>query len=321
MFRVFRSLDEIGPQAPPCAVSIGNFDGVHAGHRRLLRRNIELARERGLTPSALTFHPHPTKVVAPARAPRLLTTIEQRLELIAATGIEQVFVIPFDRHFSQMSPEEFVRGVLVEKVNARAVLVGANFHFGRGQSGHVDTLRTLGEQHGFYTEIVPPVTVRGRIVSSTEVRRLIEAGSVSFAARLLERPYALEGVVVKGQGIGSKQTVPTLNLDTAAEVLPAHGVYITRTLDLDGDRSRPSITNVGMRPTFQGDHLTIETYLLRPLAGQTPERIRVEFLRRVRDEKKFDNAEALKSQILRDVARAEAFFRRFEAFRSSARGV
>jgi riboflavin kinase/FMN adenylyltransferase len=246
----------------------------------------------------------------------LLTTIEQRLELIASTGVEQVFVLPFDRHLAQMTPEEFVRGILIDRIGARAVLVGENFHFGRGQSGHVDTLERLGRECGITVETVPAVVVRGRVVSSTEVRRLIEAGSVSFAARLLERPYALEGNVVRGHGIGSKQTVPTLNLDTPAEVLPARGVYITYTHDLQSVRAWPSITNIGFRPTFNGDRLTIETFLLSSVDGDAPHRIRVEFLRRVREERKFESAEALKTQIMRDVGRAQAFFRRVAEVRS-----
>jgi riboflavin kinase/FMN adenylyltransferase len=191
------------------------------------------------------------------------------------------------------------------------VLVGENFRFGSKQAGNIETLKQLGEKYGFQVEIMPSHIVRGQVASSTAVRDLITAGEVSKACRLLGRPYAVEGRVVSGHGIGSKQTVPTLNLDTAAEVLPARGVYITRTHDLDeAGRSWPSITNAGYRPTFDGDVLTIETFLLRGLGGETPSRIRVEFLRRVRDERKFESPEALKAQILRDVGRAQAYFRR-----------
>ena len=315
MVRVYRSLDEIGPEARNATVSIGNFDGVHEGHRVLPRRNLEISRQMGTTPSVLTFDPHPTKVVAPHRAPRLLTTVDQRAELLGREGIEQVFVLPFDRGFSQLRPDEFVRTVLVDAIGARAVLVGDNFHFGHKQAGTVETLRALGDQFGFRVEIVGGVTLRGRFVSSTSIREAIEAGAVSAAGRLLGRPYSLEGAVVSGFGIGSKQTVPTLNLDTQAEVLPARGVYITRTHDLDQPaRHWPSITNAGFRPTFEGDRLTIETYLLAPLVGDTPKRIRVEFLRRVREERKFESPEALKAQILRDVGRAQAYFRRVSRF-------
>ena len=305
--RVFRSLEAIVPDARVCVVSVGNFDGVHAGHRQLLKRNLELSQQHGWKPSVLTFDPHPTKVVAPQRAPRLLTTIEERLRLIESEGIEQAFVLPFDTTFSQQSPQDFIQHVLVESIGARAVLVGGNFHFGHKQAGNTETLRSATS---FLTEVVPAVTVRGRLVSSTEIRTLIEAGDVSLAARLLLRPYALEGEVVSGFGIGSKQTVPTLNLATMAEIVPARGVYITRTLDLKSDRTWPSITNVGTRPTFDGDSQTIETYLLEPLTGETPRSIRVEFLRWVREERRFDSPEALRSQILSDVRRAQAYHRR-----------
>ncbi len=309
--RVSRLLDAIQPDARGSSVSIGNFDGVHQGHKQLLRRNLALAWAGGYTPSVLTFDPHPTHVVAPERAPKLISTMQQRLELIAAEGIEQTFVLPFDRAFASMDPEEFVRHVLVDGIGARAVLVGDNFRFGAKQAGNVATLLELGERFGFHTEVVPCVRVRGRVASSTAVRQLITSGQVSAACRMLGRPYALEGRVVSGFGIGSKQTVPTLNLDTAAEVLPANGVYITRTHDLD-DASRvwPSITNVGMRPTFNGESLTIETFLLAPLNDPVPTRIRVELLRFVRQERRFNSPDELKQQIFRDVGRANAYFRR-----------
>jgi riboflavin kinase/FMN adenylyltransferase len=313
MFRVYRSLGEIGPEARPSAVSIGNFDGMHAGHRRLLARNLELAREHRSIPSALTFEPHPARVVAPHRAPKLLTTTEQRLELIRAAGIEQVFVLPFDERFSEFTPLQFARDVLIAACGARVVLVGDNFRFGHRKAGTVEALRHFGERLGFVTEIVPAVVIRGHVVSSTAIRQLLEKGAVSAACRLLGRPYWIEGTVVRGFGIGAKQTVPTINLDTSAEVIPERGVYISRTHDRDGGRSWPSITNIGVRPTFGGETQTVETFLLAPLEGPTPQHIRLEFLRRVREERKFESPAALKQQIMRDVARAQAWFRRTDA--------
>jgi riboflavin kinase/FMN adenylyltransferase len=309
--RVFRSLDEVPPNFGPSALTIGNFDGVHAGHRRILRRVKEVAVERGLKASVLTFNPHPSKVVAPARAPRLMSSADQRCALMREEGIEQVLIMPFDRHVAHLTPEQFVEQVLVQKLGVREVVLGHDFCFGYKQSGNVRVLQELGRKYGFTTEEVKAVTVRGRLVSSTALRQLIEAGRVSQAARLLERPYTLEGEVVAGRGVGSKQTVPTLNLATDTEVLPASGVYVTRTHDLDGGRWWPSVTNVGYRPTF-GDsrELSIETFLLEPLAGETPRRIRVEFLWRVRDERQFPDAQALKRQILRDAGVAQAYFRR-----------
>ncbi|HLJ18003.1 MAG TPA: bifunctional riboflavin kinase/FAD synthetase [Bryobacteraceae bacterium] len=313
-FRLYRSLDEARANFPPSVLTIGNFDGVHVGHRAILGRVVAIGREHGWKPSVLTFDPHPTKIVAPARAPRLLTTLEQRCALFAGAGIEQVLALPFTAEIARLTPEEFVSSILDRALGACAVLVGDNFRFGHRQAGDTARLSELGREHGFFVEIVPAISLRGRIASSSEIRRLIGDGNVSLACRLLQRPYALEGDVVPGHGVGSRQTVPTLNLKTQAEVLPLRGVYITRTADLDSQRQWPSISNVGYRPTFGGDdELSIETFLLAPLEGPTPGCIKLEFLRRIREERKFESPEALKIQILHDVARAQTYFRRLEA--------
>ncbi len=312
-FRVFRSLDAVPADFGPSALTIGNFDGVHVGHRAILRRVKEVAAARGLKPSVLTFDPHPSKVVNPARAPRLMTTPEQRCALMREEGIEQVFILPFNLAVAQLTPEQFVERVLVEKLGVRAVLVGHDFCFAYKQSGNVRVLRELGAKYGFTTEEVKAVMLRGHLVSSTSLRVLIETGRLAQAARLLGRPYGLEGEVVAGRGVGSKQTVPTLNLATQTEVLPATGVYVTATRDLEGGRIWPSVTNVGHRPTFgEGQEISIETFLLELLAGATPRRIRVDFLRRVREERQFPDAQALKQQILRDAGRAQTYFRRLK---------
>jgi len=295
------------------ALTIGNFDGVHEGHRHLLHRVIELAKERDLTPAVLTFDPHPTKVVAPDRAPRLLSTIDERLSLIHREGVTDVTVLPFTKALAMLFPHEFVEQIVVNQLHAGLVLVGSNFHFGYKKSGDVKTLAELGDRYGFETHIVPAVHKRGRVVSSSTIRRLIDEGSVAMAGRLLARPYALTGEVVSGHGIGRAQTVPTLNLRTAAEVIPARGVYITRTRDLDSNAAWNSITNVGVRPTFGGGDLSIETFLLSQFDGAAPARISVEFLRRVREERTFGSPEALKTQIMKDAGRAQAFFRRLRA--------
>ena len=292
------------------ALTIGNLDGVHAGHREILHRVVTLARERGWKPSVLTFDPHPARVVAPERAPRLLTTPEERIRLMREEGIEQVLILPFTHELAAFSPERFVREIVVERLEARAVLVGDNFRFGHEHAGDTRLLAELGRRYEFLVEAVPAIRMRGRVVSSSEVRRLIDGGNVALAGRLLARPYALEGDVVSGQGIGSKQTVPTLNLAPAAEVMPARGVYVTRTSDARSGRRWISVTNIGTRPTFGGDSVTVETFLLDPLEGASPRAIRVEFLKRLREERRFEDAAALKAQILRDVARAQAYFRR-----------
>jgi riboflavin kinase/FMN adenylyltransferase len=304
-------------------LTIGKFDGVHSGHAFLLGQVAAIASERGLQPAVMTFDPHPVCIIAPGRAPRPLISLEERCQKIRALGIEEVFILPFTQEISKLSPEEFVSRYLRDRLHARVVMVGRNFRFGYKQAGDPDVLTTLGERYGFETRMVEAVKLRGLIVSASEVRRRVEAGEVSLAARLLGRPYALAGEVVAGQGIGSRQTVPTLNLHTSSEVLPRDGVYITRTHDLDADRSWNSITNIGMRPTFDGHTRTIETFLLLAPGemagwGSAPQRIRVDLLRRVREERKFATPEDLKRQILRDVERAQAYFRRVARWVCSA---
>ena len=316
---IYRSLEEVPLDFGPCAITIGNFDGVHKGHRQIMRRVRAIALEHGWKSAVLTFDPHPSKLVAPDRAPRLLTTPEQRARLMLEQGIDEVLILPFTPEIAKLTPEEFVRNILADKLNARAVLVGDNFRFGHRAAGDAETMDELGGKYSFSTEIVGAISWRGRVISSSEIRRLIEAGNVSLACRLLGRPYGLQGRVVHGEGRGSKQTVPTLNLDTQAEVLPKTGVYVTRTRESNGPRNWPSITNIGYRPTFNGHGITIETYLLSSLEGAPPEEISVEFLRWVREERKFENAEALKAQILRDVGRAQAYFRRVEEITAPAR--
>ena len=313
--QVYRSLAEVPADFGPCALTIGNFDGVHHGHRRILRSVTALAAERGWKSAVLTFDPHPTRVVAPERTPLLLTSPARRSQLMAEEGIEEVLILPFTAELARLSPEDFARQLLVERLGARAVLVGDNFCFGYRQSGNVKVLAELGARLGFETGIVSAVFWRGRMVNSSGIRSLIAAGRVALAARLLQHPYALEGTVVEGRGVGSKQTVPTLNLAPEDGLIPARGVYITRALDLDCARQWNAVTNIGYRPTFgAGGQLSIETFLLDPFAGETPRRLRLEFLWRVRDERPFETAAALKEQILRDVRVAQNYFRRARAW-------
>lgn len=317
MFTVYRSLEEIPQGFGPTALTVGNFDGVHRGHARILAQVIEIARQRRWAAVALTFDPHPTRIVAPERAPRLLTTLAARIELFERAGLDAAVVLPFTPEVARLEPEEFVRGVLFEKLGARAVAVGGNFRFGRKHAGDVRALEEFGQRLGFEVQVVEPVVFRGEVVSSTLVRGLIGEGSVASAAHVLGRPFAVEGRVVHGHGVGKRQTVPTLNLAPDTELLPARGVYSTCTLDPDTRRRWPSVTNIGVRPTFGGTDLSIETFLLRPLEGPDPARLSIDFWQRLREEKKFASPEELREQILRDVKATEKFFRRLEA---AARG-
>jgi riboflavin kinase/FMN adenylyltransferase len=244
-----------------------------------------------------------------------MTTPLGRAELMCEQGIDQVLILPFTPQIAALSAEQFVKDLLVARLGARAVLVGDNFRFGHKAAGNVQLLAAMGREYGFTTEVIPAVAWRGRIVSSSAIRELVRAGRVNLAGRLLRRAFSLEGAVVSGRGVGSKQTVPTLNLAPETGLLPATGVYVTRTRDLSDDREWDSITNVGYRPTFgESDQVTVETFLLDPLEGAAPTRIRVEFLRRVREERKFGSPDELKAQIFRDVAAARRYFRRSRAW-------
>ncbi|HTA60102.1 MAG TPA: bifunctional riboflavin kinase/FAD synthetase [Candidatus Baltobacteraceae bacterium] len=291
-------------------IAIGNFDGIHLGHQRLLQHCIGLGKESGAVATALTFEPLPQKVLRPESAPLRISTNEQRLEWFAALGMEAAVVLPFTMELSRLTPDEFVDEILVRQLQVRAVVVGDNFRFGHKQAGDVKFLRELGMRDGFDVIVHEPVVVDGKIVSSTVIRKMIAEGDVTRAARMLGRAFALTGEVVTGTGTGRKFTFPTLNLRAEQELLPARGVYVTRTVMEGEPSSHRSVTNVGMRPTFNGTGLTVETHLLDYSGNFSPKRIEVRFWKKLREEKKFAGPEELKAQIAKDIARANGFFAR-----------
>jgi riboflavin kinase/FMN adenylyltransferase len=298
-------------------LAIGNFDGIHLGHQAILRAAVQRAAKSGDVPTALTFDPSPRKILRPESAPPRLSTNAQRTDWFGTVGLEAAVVLPFTLELARLSPEEFVDLILVHGLHVRAVLVGENFRFGHKQAGDVALLRKLGARHGFAVEIIPPVALEGEIVSSTAIRREIAAGKVTHAARLLGRPFVLTGEIVPGTGTGRRFTFPTLNLKPEQELLPARGVYVTRTL-LEGEiKSRPSVTNIGMRPTFNGASLSVETHLLEFFGEVTAKRMEVRFWKRLREEKKFNSAEELRAQIARDIASARRFFTRLRRYRAT----
>jgi phosphoribosyl 1,2-cyclic phosphate phosphodiesterase len=291
-------------------IAIGNFDGIHLGHQRLLEYCIGLAKESGAVATALTFEPPPLKVLRPEVAPPRISTNAQRLEWFGALGMEAAVVLPFTMELAKLAPEDFVDEILVRQLQVRAVVVGDNFRFGHRQAGDVKFLRELGMRDGFDVIVHEPVVVDGEIVSSTVIRKLISEGEVTRAARMLGRAFALTGEVVAGTGTGRKFTFPTLNLRPEQELLPARGVYVTRTV-LEGEpNSHRSVTNVGMRPTFNGTGLTVETHLLDYSGNFSPKSIEVRFWKKLRKEKKFGGPEELKAQIAKDITRANGFFAR-----------
>jgi riboflavin kinase/FMN adenylyltransferase len=297
-------------------LAIGNFDGIHLGHQEILRSAVARAQALGAVSTALTFDPSPRKVLRPDSAPLRLSTNAQRMDWFNSLGLEAAVILPFTLELARLSPEEFVEHILVRDLHIKTVLVGEDFHFGHKQAGNVKLLKELGTKNDFDVVIVPPVQYRGEIVSSTIIRREVAEGDVSHAGRLLGRPFALTGEVVGGTGTGRKFTFPTLNLAAEQELLPARGVYITRTF-FDGENcSRRSVTNIGVRPTFNGSALSVETHLLDFQGTNTPNRIEVRFWKRFREEKKFTGPEELRAQIARDIATANKFFSRLRRFRS-----
>jgi riboflavin kinase/FMN adenylyltransferase len=290
-------------------LALGNFDGMHRGHLKIIERVRRGAEERGSTAVAMTFDPHPSKIVRPDKAPPLLMTHQQKLDALARAGMHGVAIVRFTPELAQWDPETFVRTVLVEWLHVTEVWVGANFLFGHDRTGNFSTLRSLGARYGFRAEKIDPVRYKDFVVSSTRVRRLITEGRVDEAGALLGHLYTISGSIVQGQQRGKQLGFPTANVCPDNELIPPAGVYAT-TLSFDAV-VYPSITNIGTRPTFEaGEDIVIETHVLefdRDLYGT---KVKLGFVQRLRDEKKFDGAEALKAQIEADRTRARDLFDR-----------
>ena len=290
-------------------LALGNFDGVHRGHRKILDRLQRVAGERGATPVVMTFDPHPPRVVRPDKAPPLLMTKVQKLEAFADAGVHGAAIVRFTHELSRWAPEMFVRAVLVDWLHVAEVWVGANFLFGHDRSGNFSLLRTLGAQYGFKAEKIDPVRYKDFVVSSTRIRRLVGEGRVDEAGALLGHQYAIDGTVIKGDQRGRTLGFPTANLCTENELLPPSGVYATMTRVAHVVRA--SITNVGTRPTVDTSGRTsVETHIFgldRDLYGAA---IRVSFIQRLRDERAFESLEALRGQITADCQQARLLFDR-----------
>jgi riboflavin kinase/FMN adenylyltransferase len=304
-------------------VSVGNYDGLHLGHRFLLARVVDRARSLRAHSLAVTFEPHPTRLLRPGAGPRLITpTLAERLELLATTGIDATVVLPFTTEFSQLTAEAFARNVLLERLHAIEVHEGDNFRFGFRARAGVHELSTLGAQLGFAVHVYKPLQIRGMDVSSSLIRQLVSAGDVRRARWLLGRPFSILSTAAPGRGIGSRLTVPTINLAAYDGLVPAAGVYVTRMQVAAGapealypdELCFDAVTNVGTRPTFADASFAIESHLLdfRPvdLSETTP--LRLSFLTRLRDERQWPSPEALREQIGRDVQAARRYLRRLK---------
>ncbi len=308
-FSVYRSLAGIPAGFGPSVVAIGNFDGVHLGHREILSAAVAEARSLGVRAVAITFDPHPDQFLHPGEAPKLLTPIDERLQLLAQTGIDAAVVLPFDVALAHLPAREFVRRVLVEALDVRGLHEGGNFRFGYRAEAGVAELAAFGTEHGFAVHVHQAVHVHGMEVSSSAVRELVAAGDLKRARWMLGRPFAVRSTPARGRGIGTQLLVPTVNLAAYDGLLPAFGVYVTR-LTVSGRRFQ-SVTNVGNRPTFGEASFAVESHILdfKPVSldEQTP--LELEFLLRLRGEMEWPSPEALKAQIFKDLARAKRYFR------------
>jgi riboflavin kinase/FMN adenylyltransferase len=314
--RLFHGTDN-AEIARPTVLTLGVFDGLHLGHQLIMKTVVDRAKEAGAIPTVITFEPHPRAVLHPESAPPLLQTFDQKIEALGVLGIEQTIVIRFDKTFSEICAEDFLREVVANRLQAKAVYLGRGFAFGHNREGDIKLLRGVSERLGFFADEVAEVRLRGRRIGSTRIRELLQQGQVNLARRMLGRPYGVEGQVVRGASRGATIGFPTANLHPQNRVIPRGGVYVTATL-IDGQWRR-SVTNIGTRPTF-GDVVepSVETYVLDWSGDLYGDVLRVRFLHRLRDEKKFGSVDELKTQIDRDVARAQKYFERTEVKRSLA---
>jgi len=308
--KIISRLDDVSPEYVMPVVTMGNFDGVHLGHRKLIQTVAARAAMIGGTPMAITFHPHPLCMLVPDYAPMQIQTLSQKLAVIESLGIPVTLVIPYDEKLAGTVARDFVLDVLCERLRIREIYVGPNFAFGHRRQGSINLLKEIGREKGFLAEKISQVEFRGTRVSSTAVRQALVYGQVALARRLLARPFTLEGTVINGAGLGSKLQIPTANMRAENELIPRRGVYITR-LCVDGE-SWAGVTNIGFRPTVNdedGAALSIETHALdfnRDIYGK---RIAVEFWGRVRDECRFASLDDLVARIRKDKESARRYFR------------
>ncbi len=306
--QLFRHLEEVPAGFGPTIVSVGNFDGVHRAHRHVLKEVVRRAREIGGKSLVVTFDPHPTRILRPDVAPKLITPLPRKLELLQQTGVDATLVLPFTRDLSLTTPHDFAVEVLGKRLHAREVHEGANFHFGHRAEGTVSRLSDFGCEAGFEVKAYPYMQVRGHKVSSSRIRELLREGEVGHARQLLGWTFNILSTPGRGRGYGHRYTVPTINLSRYDELVPKDGVYITRT-QVNGE-CFDSVTNVGNRPTFGAESFAIETHLLNfhPIELTAETKVELWFLDRLRDEVKFPSVDALREQIAHDVQKARRYF-------------
>ncbi len=306
--RVFHHLDELPADFGPTVVSVGNFDGVHQAHQAVLKEVVTRANATEAKSMAVTFDPHPTRILRPESAPRLITPLAEKIKLLGATGLDGLLILPFNRDLSLMTPRDFAAKILTQRLHAQEVYEGFNFHFGHKAEGNIERLTELGKELGFAVKAYGEMRLRGHAVSSSSIRKLLEAGKVEQARHLLGRVFSIASTPGRGRGYGHKYTVPTINLARYDELIPGNGVYITRTRV--GTETFNSVTNVGNRPTFGEDSFAIESHILNfhPIDVMADTPIEISFLKYLRPETKWPDVDALRAQIAKDVHRARRYF-------------
>lgn len=302
--QTFYDLEAVSHLHQELVVTIGVFDGLHIGHRFVIQQVLTEARKLKLPSAVLTFHPSPLAFLAPERCPPTLTTLEKKREILQQLGVEIAIFVRFDAALAEMSPEEFVQTVLLEKLKARAVIVGYDWQFGKGRSGNATVLKSLGEQYQFNVKIVPATKINGLTVHSTRIREAISEGHLKLATQLLGRRYSIMGKIVKGEGRGSQLGYPTANINALEQMLPPNGVYAIRA-KLEGEPIN-GVLNMGTRPTFEGVKFQIESHLFNFDQMIYGKEIEIIFIEKIRDERTFSNIEALVAQIGKDVESAKA---------------
>jgi riboflavin kinase/FMN adenylyltransferase len=316
--QVFHTIDEIPADFGPTVLTVGNFDGVHLAHTHVLNEVSRRGREQGKRSMAVSFEPHPSRVLRSDMGLKLITPTAKKLQLIEATNVDATLILPFTVDLSELTPGQFASQILKDYLRASEVHEGANFRFGHQAAGDVSSLGEFGERVGFEVTVYPEMRVRNQTVSSSRIRALLKDGEVGNARHLLGRAFSIQSTVEAGRGYGAKYTVPTVNLAAYDELVPKHGVYVTRTLV--GEECFDSVTNIGNRPTFGADSFAIESHLMNfhPVEITKRSTVEVHFLKRLRSEIKFPSVEALRDQIARDVRVAQRYFA-LAASKSSAK--
>lgn len=302
----------VDPEEPlkfSTSATIGIFDGVHIGHKKIISLVRKDAKEKGLTSCVITFYPHPQKVLRGTDIP-LIVPLKERFRLLGKEEVEVTVCYNFTKEFAAISAEDFIKDILVKKLSVKSMFVGPDFLFGRTRGGNLELLEAMGRRYEFETRMVEPAVLDGEVVSSTTIRNLIEDGMVKKAAQFLGNSFSIDGRIKEGEKRGRKLGFPTANLDTVWQIFPKRGVYVTWAY-LEGDRFR-SVTNVGLRPTFGENQLLIETHIIDFRADAYGKTMRIEFVDRLRDEKRFESVDELVAQISKDVERAKEILTVFE---------